>query len=118
MPSGVGAQSGWHSVGGYPQPYGYPQARKTNGFAIASLVCSVAGFFAWVLGPILGIVFGVLALRATSSGREAGRGLAISGIVVGSLMLLLNVGEIVAVVHGHTGTTHGGGGLSTLYPAG
>ena len=81
--------------GGYPPPYGPPGtgsplvlARQTNGFSIASLVCSCVGVipFLGILGVILGITFGFIALGQIrrTGGVQEGRGLAIAGIVVGA----------------------------------
>jgi hypothetical protein len=67
-----------------PYPGGMPVAR-TNGMAIASLVCGLLWF--WGVGSILGIVFGHVAknqIRA-SGGREGGRGMATAGQVLGWL---------------------------------
>jgi Domain of unknown function (DUF4190) len=64
----------------YPYPP-YPGYRPgTNGFAIAALVCS---FFS-IVGGILGIVFGSVALGQIRERGQSGRGMAIAGIVIGS----------------------------------
>ena len=99
---------GWHSVGGYPQPYGYPKPGNTNGFAIAALVCSLVGILLAFIGPLLGIVFGIVGLRHTTERGESGRGLAIAGIVIGSLVLLLDVIGVVGIATSHTGGSGGG----------
>lgn len=98
---------GWHSVGGYPQPYGYPQPRNTNGFAIAALVCSLVGILLAFIGPVLGVVFGIVGLRQTARPGEAGRGLAIAGIVIGAVLLLLDVIAVISIGT-HTGSTSTG----------
>jgi hypothetical protein len=64
----------------YP-PYGQP-SRGTNGFAIASLVCSIV---ACGVGSVLGIVFGHVARGQIRRTGEGGNGLAIAGLVVGYL---------------------------------
>ena len=68
---------------------------STNGFAIASLVCAVA-WFMWI-GSFLAIVFGHVALRQIKAGNGAqrGRGLAITGLVVGYLALAVVVAAIL-----------------------
>jgi hypothetical protein len=55
----------------------------TNGFAIASLVCSVI-WFGW-LGSFLAVIFGHVALRQIreTGGVQRGRGLAIAGLIIG-----------------------------------
>lgn len=72
----------------FPQPGqpgqqfgGFPQKAKTNGLAIAALVCS---FFCGILGIILGIV----AIGQINKTNEGGKGLAIAGIVIGAVSIL------------------------------
>ena len=87
---------------GYPPPprgyYGYPPvpARRTNGLAIAALVCGVCGFI-YLVPAILGILFGCISLRQIRREGTDGRGMAIAGIVVGSSWLAL-VGLAVLMV--------------------
>lgn len=73
----------------FPQPGqqgqqfgGFPQKAKTNGLAIASLVCS---FFCGILGIILGIV----AIGQINKTNEGGKGLAIAGIAIGAVGIVL-----------------------------
>ena len=63
-------------------------AKRTNGFAIASVVSAV--FWMWWLGSVAAIVMGHVALRQinNSGGRQTGRGLAITGLALGYLGLL------------------------------
>jgi hypothetical protein len=82
---------------GYSAPPGYPQPGDTNGFCIASLVCSLAGILIWFLGPVLGVIFGWIGIRQIGRDGANGRGLAVAGIVIGSVMILLNVLFVVAV---------------------
>jgi hypothetical protein len=58
-------------------------APKTNGLAIASLICSCAGLF--FLPIIPGIVLGFVARSQIrrSNGRQRGDGLAVAGIIIG-----------------------------------
>ena len=70
---------------GYPYtPYGVPAVRRTNGMAIASLVCSCAGFIFFV-PAVLGVIFGFVARSQIrqSGGTQGGDGLALAGIIVG-----------------------------------
>lgn len=60
---------------------GFPQKAKTNGLAIAALVCS---FFCGILGIILGIV----AIGQINKTNEGGKGLAIAGIAIGAASIL------------------------------
>jgi len=70
--------------------YGGP---RTNRFAIASLVfgvLSVTFGFAFVIPPILAIIFGAVALPRAQyqSGFVRGRGMAMAGLILGILTLL------------------------------
>jgi Domain of unknown function (DUF4190) len=81
---------------GYPPPvpggYGYPAQRSagTNGMAIASLVSSLVGWMC-IVGPILGLVFGFVALGQIKQTGQDGRGMAIAGIVIGGAVIGLLV---------------------------
>jgi len=90
--------------GGYP-PYEVA-GRRTNGFAVASLVCAIAGFLFFV-PAILGIVFGFVARSQIrqSGGTQAGDGLAVAGIIVGFAWVVLFV--IVLIVSATTTNTNG-----------
>jgi uncharacterized protein DUF4190 len=84
----------------YPQAPPYPHWQyvpypTTNGFAIAALTCSFFG----ILGGILGIIFGCVALNQTRQRRQRGRGMATAGVIIGSCwVILLVIGIIVASV--------------------
>ena len=54
---------------------------KHDGFSIAALVLGIAP----VLGGILGIVFGAVALRRIRRTGQKGRGMAIAGIILGAV---------------------------------
>ena len=96
---------------GYPPPqqgysYGYPygfagqSARgTTNGMAIAAMVCGLCGFLCLVPG-LVGIILGAISLPQIKREQQAGRGMAITGIVVGSLWIL---GFVLLLVLGHHG---------------
>jgi fumarate reductase subunit D len=78
---------------GYPPPgpgYPPPQAVGTNGMAIASLVSSLFGWLC-VIGPILGLVFGFIALGQIKQTGQGGRGLAIAGIAIGAVVIVLGI---------------------------
>jgi Domain of unknown function (DUF4190) len=93
-------------------PYGVP-VKKTNGLAIASLVCSCVGFV-FFLPAVLGIIFGFVARSQIrrSGGTQGGDGLAIAGIIVGFGWIALLV--IVAVVDASNTNTSGVVGLAPL----
>lgn len=83
---------------GYPTGYGYLPATKTNGLAVASLVCSL--FWVFGLGAMVAVVFGFISLSQIkrSNDIQGGRGLAIAGIIVGVLGLLAVALFIVVAV--------------------
>jgi len=65
----------------------------TNTWAVASLVLGIVGIpsFCIAIPPLLAIVFGVLAMRTGNSatGKPAGQGLAIAGIILGTIGIIL-----------------------------
>lgn len=87
----------------YYAPYGYGYgayswpAPQTSGMAIASLVCSIVGLVAiGALGGVVsavGVIFGHLALREikNSNGWRGGRGLALSGTIIGYIGIGLSL---------------------------
>jgi peptidyl-prolyl cis-trans isomerase B (cyclophilin B) len=76
-------------------PYGGPGYRqpKTNGLAVAAIIC---GF---LFGP-LGFIFGLISLSQInrSNGMQTGKGLAITGIVLGAISIAWIVFAIIAAV--------------------
>jgi hypothetical protein len=58
---------------------------RTDGFAIASIVCSASAFFGtFVFGSVLGIIFGKMSrARLAADPDLEGEGLAQTGIIVG-----------------------------------
>jgi Domain of unknown function (DUF4190) len=77
-----------------PSPYGQPQyvaygpQTRTNGLAIASLVCSLAGLATCISAPV-GIVLGHIAKRQIRETGEQGEGLATAGLWVGYIVTVL-----------------------------
>jgi len=88
-------------------PYTPASSPRTNGLAIASLVLSLTIFF---VGPILAIIFGIVARRQIreSSGTQSGDGLALAGLIIGvvELALSLVVIAIVSVLFAHGSLSH------------
>jgi hypothetical protein len=88
----------------YP-PYAATPTKKTNGLAVVSLVCSIAGLL--LIPLVLGIVFGFVARSQikNSNGTQRGEGLALAGIIIGfGWAALLILGAIVnATTHTNTG---------------
>lgn len=73
----------------------YQPTGGTNGFAVASLICSIVGFCAVFIGGLLGILFGVLGISKANKTNGRGKGMAIAGIVIG-IITLVTSGLIVA----------------------
>jgi hypothetical protein len=75
-------------------PFGYPAAPRTNGMAVASLVCGLAGvllsWFTFGIPSILAAVFGGVGLKQLreSETEASGKGMAIAGLVLGVLVLI------------------------------
>jgi hypothetical protein len=78
--------------------------KRNNGLAVASLVCSCAGFVLFV-PAVLGIIFGFVARSQIrrSGGTQGGDGLAIAGIIVGFAWIALIV--ILGAVNASNNTT-------------
>lgn len=72
----------------------------TNGFAVASLVLGIIWLMG--LGSILALVFGYIAKRQidSSGGRQTGRGMAIAGIVLGSVGVAILLAMIALMIAG------------------
>ena len=73
----------------YQQPM-YQSAPRTNGFAIASLVCSL------ICINVLAIIFGHVALSQIKRTNEGGQGLAVAGLIIGYLSLGVAILLIIA----------------------
>src|SRR4051812_125312 len=73
-------------------------AAETSGLAIGSLVASLIPFL--LLGQITGLVLGILALRKIkqSHGTVGGKGFAIAGVTISSLILLFIIGILVLLL--------------------
>ncbi|GAA3200232.1 DUF4190 domain-containing protein [Actinocorallia longicatena] len=80
-------------------PYGHVPAYgpRTNVLAIVSLIASIVSCG---IGSVVGVVCGHIALNQMRRSGEAGRGLAVAGLVLGYLGLLAAVGVIVMLVVG------------------
>jgi hypothetical protein len=101
----------------YDQPqHGQPQGgapygrvgRSTNSLAIASLCLGIGQVVAWILAGIPAIVLGFMALNQIRQTGEDGRGLAITGIVLGFIGIIataLLIIFFVAIIHGLSNNT-------------
>lgn len=99
----------------YAQPYGqpYPAPLKSNGLAITALICGIAGvllcWLAYIVIPFLAsvtaIITGHMALgKIKRDAALGGKGLAITGLVLGYvgavLNLLIGVGFLLLIAYG------------------
>ena len=80
----------WQQPGNYTQNV-YVQNVGTNGFAVASLVCSLL-ICTWPLG----IIFGHIGMSQIKKTGQGGNGLAVAGLVIGYILLALSVLGYVA----------------------
>jgi hypothetical protein len=106
-----GQQPGWQQPPyGQPGPYGqagagWPQlaGRRTNPLAIAALCCAIGQVIAGPFAGIAAIVLGSISLKQIRLSGEDGRGLAITGLVlgiVGTLLVILLIVFILALFKG------------------
>ena len=94
QPGGYGYQPP-QSPGGYGYSPYPSQPAGTNSMAIASLVSSLVGLLCFGIGPVLGLVFGIIALNQIKGSGQSGRGMAIAGIVISSLLIALFIVFII-----------------------
>jgi hypothetical protein len=64
---------------------------RTNGFAVASLVCGLAQFGVGPVATILAIVFGYVARGQIRRTGQQGAGLALAGLILGWAAVILGV---------------------------
>ena len=88
-------------MNGHPEapPPSAEQYRQqgTNGYAIASLVLGIIGM---VIGSILAVAFGHMALGQISRSGQSGRGLAIAGLVLGYVGIVATVLLVLVLLAG------------------
>lgn len=88
------------AVPGGPVPYAMPQ--QTNGAAVASLVLGLVSFVPGLLAlsGIPAVICGHIARKEIreNAGRQAGDGMALTGLITGYLAILLTAALVVAVV--------------------
>ncbi|HEY2507408.1 MAG TPA: DUF4190 domain-containing protein [Streptosporangiaceae bacterium] len=84
---GYGSAPGWY----VPPPQG------TNGLAIASFILGILGFS--LIGLVLSIVFGIIALGRVRHSGQRGRGFAIAGLVLSGLWVVFYALILVATIH-------------------
>jgi Domain of unknown function (DUF4190) len=81
-----------YGAGTYGPQYGYgpgyPSGPPQSGLAVAALVCGILGFFTAGLASIGAVICGHLAWSDTSTGRQAGHGMAVAGLVLGYIPIV------------------------------
>jgi hypothetical protein len=92
---------------GFPGAAGTPQAQGASGFSIASFICGLLGFT--LIGIVLSVVFGIIALVRIHDRPQRGKGLAIAGLVLSGLWVLLFAGLIALGVSVKQPNSSGGG---------
>lgn len=112
-PQAAYGQPAYSQAQGFPQQQGFPQGqpglgysqgyvptRRTSGLAVAALVVgifSIVLFCVPLLGPALGavaIVLGAIAMSVTKNPAVGGRGMAITGLVLGIVGVLVLVFQV------------------------
>jgi Domain of unknown function (DUF4190) len=79
------------------------QGRRTNSLAIAALCCGVGQLVGGPIAGIAAIVLGAMSLKQIQISGEDGRGMALTGLVLGIVGLIVFVLLILfalAVIHG------------------
>ena len=85
-----------------------PRPRPHESDGRASLLCSSIGWL-FIIGPLLGLIFGFLALNQIKQTGQRGRGLAIAGIVIGAVLFaIITVSRIRNAGHQHRPSTGSG----------
>nr|WP_055503039.1 DUF4190 domain-containing protein [Nonomuraea pusilla] len=85
-----GAQGyGYNSQPNYGPQYGAPQARSTNGMAVASLVLGIIGLIFCGITSIPGVILGHMALSKIKRTGEDGQGMAVGGLVTSYITVVI-----------------------------
>jgi Domain of unknown function (DUF4190) len=104
QPQPYGQYPGYGPATPYGQPGPYPMyppgAGPTNGLAVASLVLGIAQILLWLLTGIPAIILGLIALKQISARGESGKGMAITGLVLGCIGVGLSIIFIVFLIIG------------------
>jgi hypothetical protein len=89
---------------------GYQQHKKTNGFAVASLVLGILGLpvlCPLLIPSILALIFGLIARRDIKKTGQGGDGLALAGVIMGAIGTICSIVLIiVAIVYLAEGNWH------------
>ena len=93
-----------HLLAPVARPSGPPPPPPSTSLPLASMIVGIVGVSAgaamFMSGPmgIAAIVLGILGLRALRRGRAGSRGMAIAGIITGSLGIVAAAGMILLIV--------------------
>ena len=112
QPPVYGQPQGYAPPQGYAQPYGqpYPAPAKSNGLAIASMICGIASVvFCWaylilpLLAGVPAVIMGHMSLKKIRNDSTlGGKALAITGLITGyvgiALGLIIGALIIIAIV--------------------
>lgn len=115
QPGDFGQQAGYQQPGGFVQPGGYGQpgyqqgmptwpggagypGTKTNGLAVAALICGLAQIIVGILSGIPAIILGHMARRQIRQTGEQGAGMAMAGLVLGYVGVALTVLLVVLLI--------------------
>lgn len=88
-------------VYGQSPAYGYGYgAAKTNSMAVVALIASIAGLtLVPIIGSIVGVITGHIALRQVRTSGEQGRGMALAGTIMGWVGIgFLVIGVLIAIL--------------------
>lgn len=77
---------------------GLPASQRTNGLAIASMVCGFAQVFIWGFGALAAVILGHLAMRQIRQTGEQGSAMAVIGLALGYLGLAFTLLVVVGLV--------------------
>jgi prepilin-type processing-associated H-X9-DG protein len=76
-----------HVPYGRPGPYTGGEPQQSNGWALASLILGICGCLG--ITGLLAIIFGIVGLTKTKDPRVGGKSMAITGIILGSVFLIV-----------------------------
>jgi hypothetical protein len=85
-----------------PQGFQQPPVSKTNGAAIASLICGILGCVPFITS-LAAIILGIFGIKSANKRQGSGKAMAIIGLVLGIIGVFgwsLGAGGMVALVRG------------------
>lgn len=88
------------SANQYANPYAPARPIGTNGKAIAALVTSLVGLTLCGLPSFVGVILGIIAMRETKRTGQEGYGLALAGVIIGSVVTVFAVIFVIIYVIG------------------